>query len=341
MILSRYLAILSLLVFIFFLGGMQRAVAEKIETPEASEAVLDDGSISLDETLFYQDRFIFKNKNLDNLFIFVIAFERGRQKEGYYGEFFGAIFEQRQWVFLEGNDSYSYASSNLETIFPSYYAKVEGSAVSGFVVTYDGGDHTLKLSSAPVQHAYTVHKSDTLNKKIGIAEAVISVDGKEYWGDLVHETLSWKGFEGLNRYKGLYEDYEAFYLETEGGRQIFFHKNRADRRAFLKKYQLSHTLISEGGVVLEGLETLHTFQAPIDLSSENRVTPPFALYTVPERWEVPVNPDFGSLFLWTRGKASINWVLGGYFIMAIEGVIKKEGDDGQGERVRGFAEYFP
>jgi len=324
-----------------FLGVKGLAIAQETESPDASEAVLADGDISSDETLFYLDRFIFKNKDVDDLFIVVFAFERGRQKEGYYGEFFGAVFEKTQWDFLEGNDKYAYASSDLKTIFPSYYAKAEGSAVSGFVVGYDGGDYTLKLSSGPVQPVYTAHEGESINKVIGITEAVVTVNGKEYWGDLVHESLSWKGFEGLKRYKGLYKNYEAFYLKTEGGRQLFFHKNRADRQAFLKRHHLSDTLKSEGGVVLEGLETLYSFQTPIALTSTNRVTPPFAFYTVPERWEVLVNPDFGSLFLWTRAKASINWVFGGYVIMAIEGVIKKEGMEGDGERVRGFAEYFP
>ncbi|MEC4678168.1 MAG: hypothetical protein VST69_05380, partial [Nitrospirota bacterium] len=333
MILSRYFAIIFLLVFLVFFGGKRQAVADEVESPEASRAVLDDGNISLDETIFYQDRFIFRTKNVDDLFILVFAFERGRQKEGYYGEFFGAVFEQAQWSFLEGNDKYSYASSNLETIFPSYYAKVEGSAVSGFVVTYDGGDYTLRLSSGPLQSVYSVHKGETLNKKIGITEAVVTLKGKEYWGDLVHETLSWKGFEGLDRHKGLYQDYEAFYLKTESGQQIFFHKNRADRHAFLKKYSLTDTLKSEGGVVLEGLKTVYVLKTPIALSATNRVTPPFAFYSVPERWEVPINSDCGSLFRWTRGKTSINWVFGGYLMMAIEGVIKKEGEDGEGERV--------
>lgn len=341
MIVSRYLALVFLFFFLAFFCGKGRVSAGNVESPDASQAVLDDGNISPDETIFYQDRFIFKNKSVDDLFIVVFAFERGRQKEGYYGEFFGAVFEQMQWSFFEGNGNYSYASSNLETIFPSYYAKVEGSAVSGFVVEYDGGDYTVKLSSGPVHSVYTVFESETLNKHTGIAEAVVTVDGKEYWGDLVHETLSWKGFEGLTRHKGLYKNYEAFYLKTEDGRQIFFHKNRADRQGFLKKYHLLDTLKAEGGVVLEGLKTLYTFEPPIVLSSTSRVTPPFALYTVPERWEVPINADFGSLFLWTRARASINWVLGGYFIMAIEGVIKKEGMEGEGERVRGFAEYFP
>lgn len=341
MIVSRYLALVFLFVFLVFFGGKGRVSAENVESLDASQAVLDDGDISPDETIFYQDRFIFKNKSVDDLFIVVFAFERGRQKEGYYGEFFGAVFEQMQWSFFEGNGNYSYASSDLETIFPSYYARVEGSAVSGFVVEYDGGDYTVKLSSGPVQSVYTVFESETLNKHTGIAEAVVTVDGKEYWGDLVHETLSWKGFEGLTRHKGLYKNYEAFYLKTEDGRQIFFHKNRADRQGFLKKYHLADTLKAEGGVVLEGLKTLYTFQPPIVLSSTSRVTPPFALYTVPERWEVPINADFGSLFLWTRARASINWVLGGYLIMAIEGVIKKEGMEEEGERVRGFAEYFP
>ncbi len=317
------------------------ADAQGTEKTDPSEAVLADGDISPDETLFHLDRFIFKSKDVDDLFIVVFAFERGRQKEGYYGEFFGAVFEKNRWSFLEGNDKYSYASSDLETIFPSYYAKAEGSTVSGFVVGYDGGDYTLKLSSGPVQPVYTAEESKTLNKVLGITEAVVSVNGKEYWGDLVHESLSWQGFEGLKRYKGLYKNYEAFYLKTEAGRQLFFHKNRADRKDFLKKSQLSNTFKAEGGVVLEGLETLYTFKTPMVLSSTNRVTPPFAFYSVPDRWEVPVNSEFGSLFLWTRGKASINWVFGGYVIMAIEGVIKKEGREGEEERVRGFAEYFP
>jgi len=47
----------------------------------------------------------------------------------------------------------------------------------------------------------------------------------------------------------------------------------------------------------------------------------------------------GHFFCGHAEKASINWVVGGYVVMAVEGVIKN-GKGGE-ERIWGFSEYFP
>lgn len=337
MIAHRYLATRFLVIFFICFGGAFDPVrAEKLSTDTSPAPAAADASP--DETAFYSDRFIFRSKSVDDLVIVVFSFERGKQAEGYYGEFFGAVFERNHWAFLEGNDKYAYASTDLKTIFPSYYAKIVGTDLSGFVASYDGGDYTLKLSSGPIAAAYPFHDSETLKKNLGITEAVVTVNGKEHWGDLVHESLFWKGFEGLKRYKGLYKNYQAFFLKTEEGRQIYFYKNQANRKAFLKKHHLAETLQSEGGVVLVGGKTTEIFQPPILLSPINKTSLPFAFYKVPERWDIDLSPGIGSLQLWTRARHSINWIFGGYVIMAIEGVVKK--GDGE-ERVWGFAEFFP
>ncbi len=288
--------------------------------------------------VFYSDRFIFRSNTLDDLTIVVFTFERGRQEEGFYGEFMGAIFERNRWAFFEGNDKYAYASSDLKNIFPSYYAKVGGSSVSGFQMEYDGGDFTIKVSSGPEKELLHTQNGATLNKKMGIAEAVMTVHGKEHWGDLIHESLFWKGFNGLRRYNGLFKDYQGFYLRSEEGQQIYFHKNSADQNAFKTRYNLPEALLQETGVVLHQDKAPLHFEKPIRLNPIERSTPPFALYKIPKRWEVVVNPEYGSLFLWSRKKKSINWLLGGYVIMAIEGVIKHSEKE---ERLWGFAEYFP
>ncbi len=308
------------------------------EVPVPSETVDAELVPPSSEVLFYSDRFIFRSEGLDDLMIVVFTFERGRQEEGYYGEFMGAIFERNRWAFFEGNDKYSYASSDLKKIFPSYYAQIEGSDESGFQLDYDGGDYTVKVSSGPVQEISHPQSSVVLDKKIGVAEAVLTVHGKEHWGDLVHESLFWKGFNGLRRYKGLYKDYQGFYLKSEAGQQIYFHKNSADQRAFLEKYAFSESPLPEDGVIYHQNKEVRQFDTPIALNTIDRKMPPFAIYKIPERWEVIVNPEFGSLFIWARKKISINWLLGGYVMMAIEGVIK---NGEQEERLWGFAEYFP
>ncbi len=291
------------------------------------------------ETALYSDRFIFRSKNIDDLVVVLFTFERGTHEGRYYWEFFGAVFEKNHWSFLEGNNKYISADTDLSMIYPSYYAKAEGSAVSGFMIAYDGGDYTLNLSSGPVHPFYQPHNSSTLKKTMGSAEAVLTFKGTEYWGDLIHESLFWKGFNGLTRYKELYKEYQAFYLKTNSGYQVYFHKDSADQQVLLEKYRFLEVPESEGGVITLDQETLHAFKPPLSLSVTESASPPFALYTVPERWEVNINPDIGSLFLWTRGKASINWVVGGYVVMAVEGVIKN-GKGGE-ERIWGFSEYFP
>ncbi len=292
-------------------------------------------------TVIYQDRFIFRGQDIDDLIMVVFTFERGRESQRYYGEFMGGIFERNHWAFLEGNDKYPYQAKDLRVIQPSYYAGVQGSKDSGFLLQYDGGDYTLKIASGPIRKLYAPLEGPSLKKEIGITEAVITLHGKEYWGDLIHESLVWHGFNGLNRYKHLYQEYQNFYLKSEKGMQIFFHKNKADLAAFKKESRLPETLKSEEGVIFHKNKIIHSFQPPIPIVSIKEKTPPFSFYSVPHRWRVETSPELGRLFLWSRGEVSINWLVGGYYMMAIEGIVKdSEGSEAK-ERVWGLAEYFP
>lgn len=289
-----------------------------------------------DVTSYHSDRFIFRGSDLDNFLLIIFTFGSGSKESRLWGEFFGAVFYNNEWSFLEGNDKYFYEGKALEKIQPSYYAKVEGSPVSGYRLSYDGGDFTINISSGPISPLYVSDKGVNLKRSVGFSEAVVTLKGVEYWGELLHEPLVWKGFDGLKRYKGLYDEYQGFYLTTVKGRQIYFHQNKADRRKFLKKYQFSETLRNEGGVILSGDKVTHEFKSPISITRLKEVTPSFSLYSVPQRWEMKV-PALGTFFIWSRLKISKHWIFGGYHLMAVEGVVK---DGPEEERIWGFAEYF-
>ncbi len=328
-IISYFLFFLFLINNITFL---QKASAEAENNTKKTDSTDDFG-----ETVLHSDRFIFRGKNVDDLFLVFLTFERGIDTDRIFGEFLGAVFEKNQMAFLEGSAKYPYQSSDFENIFPSYHTKVEGTSESGFILSYDGGDYTLKISSGPVVPLYQPHKGETLKRTIGIAEAVVTVHGKEYWGDLIHESMVWKGFTALSRHEHLYKNYQAFYLKTEKGRQIYLHQNKADNKAFLKKYPLSESLQSEGGFIIENQEIIHSFKAPIPLTWLKEKRASLGLYTVPQQWRIDTTETLGSLFIWPRGEVSKNWFYGGYYLMAIEGQLK-EGDEE--ERVWGLAEYF-
>jgi len=289
------------------------------------------------ETAYYSDRFIFRSKDVDNLILVILNFNRGKEEEKYYGEFFGAVFSQHNWSFLEGNDKYFYKPGDLQIIQPSYFAKAEGSSISGFKLRYDGGDFTLTLSSGPTQPLYAPDAGKTLQKKISVAEAVLSMKGKEFWGEMVHESTVWNGFSGLKRYKGLFKEYHSFYLTTEKGREIYFHRNRSDRQEFLTRYHLPETYLPEGGLIRSGARSTYSFKPPIPFSLLDSIHPPFAIYPLPQRWKVDA-PSIGTFYIWSRANASKNWIWGGYYLMAIEGVLKNGGTE---ERVWGLAEYIP
>lgn len=293
------------------------------------------------QTSIHSDRFIFRGGDIDDLVMIFFTFERGKDAQRFYGEFMGAIFERNHWAFLEGNDKYVYQAKDLKIIQPSYYAGVQGSNDSGFILQYDGGDYTLKISSGPVYDLYTPLNGESLKKAIGISEAVITLHGKEHWGDLIHESLVWNGFNGLNRYKHLYKDYLSFYLKSEKGMQIFFHKNKADQGAFKKESHLPETLKSEEGAIFYDNKIIHSFEPPIRIVSIKEKTSLFSFYSVPHRWRVETSPELGRLFIWSRGEASISWMVGGYYIMAIEGIVKDSEGSAIEERIWGFAEYFP
>ena len=289
------------------------------------------------ESVYYADRFIFRGKDVNDLTLVLLNFSRGREGEKYYGEFFGAVFAHNDWSFLEGNDKYFYKPGDLRAIQPSYFAKAEGSAVSGFKLRYDGGDFTLTISSGPTGPLYTPDAGRTLQRQISVAEAVLTLHGKEHWGELVHETTVWNGFNGLKRYKGLFKEYHSFYLTTEKGREVYFHRNRSDRQEFLSRYDLPETYLPEGGLIRSGPRSTYLFKPPIPFLLLNSIHPPFAIYPLPQRWKVDA-PSVGTLYLWSRANASKNWVWGGYYLMAIEGLLKNGNDT---ERVWGLAEYIP
>lgn len=288
------------------------------------------------DPVFYRDRFIFRSKNLDELVLILLTFERGREGGKAYGEFFGAVFYKNSWSFLEGNDKYFYRSPDLQKIQPSYFAKADGSELSGFKLKYDGGDFTLTISSGPIQTLYISNDGPDLKKKVGAAEGVATLRGKEYWGELVHEPLIWNGYNGLKQYSGLYKEAQTFYLATEAGKEIYLHQNKFDRQAFNNQYHLSETPKAEGGSIAFNHQTIYTFAPPLPLTPLKRFTPPFAFYTVPERWKVDA-PSLGTFYLWSRGSASKNWMFGGRYLMAIEGILKGAKE----ERIWGLAEYIP
>lgn len=320
----------SLLVVFFLASPVLKTFAET-ETPPLSSEV---------QTSLHSDRFIFRSGDIDDLVMVFLTFERGKDAQRYYGEFMGAIFERNHWAFFEGNDKYTIQAKDLKIIQPSYYASVQGTKASGFIIQYDGGDYTFKISSGPVYDLYTPLNGESLKKNIGISEAVVTIHNKEYWGDLIHESLVWNGFSGSTRYKHLYKEYQNFYLKSEKGMQIFFHKNKADPVAFKKESHLSETFKSEEGAIFYDNKMIYAFEPPISIIAIKEKTPPFSFYSVPHRWRVEAFPEFGSLFIWSRGEASKNWMIGGYYIMAIEGVVKDSEKSETEERVWGFAEYF-
>lgn len=289
------------------------------------------------DTLFYSDRFVFLGKNIDEPLLVVTDFRRGKNGPKYYGEFFGAIFFKNKWTFLEGNDLYPYRPGDLETIQPSYFAKVTGSSVSGFKIRYDAGDFTFTLSSGVPQSFYPPTEGKALQKKSGVSEAVLSVRGKEVWGQMVHETLSWDGFSGLKQYKGLFKEYQAFYLTTQRERKIYFYQNKSDLKAFQNQYHFTESPPSEGGIILSENSSASLFKTPLKIIPLKNISPPFAFYSIPQRWQVEA-PATELFFLWSRDHASKNWFWGGYYLMAVEGVLKEGSTE---ERVWGLAEYIP
>jgi hypothetical protein len=292
------------------------------------------------EVPYYSDRFVFLGNHLDDLVAVIFNFNRGWTGEKPYGEFSGALFHQGRWSYLEGSDLYPYPKGHdgkdLAQIQPSYYAKVVGSATSGFKLRYDGGDHTLDLSSGPIHPRYFPHDSPTLKSSIGSSEALLVIRGREYWGKMIHEPLIWSGFNGLKQYRGLFKEYHRFYLLTDHGGEVYFYKNRFNRADFMRRSTLPDAFRPEGGVMISpaGIEP---FDLPIQLQIIESTRSFFSFFLLPTRWKMPVEST-GTFRLWSRGHAEKGWFLGGYHLMAIEGTLET---DGTNARVWGMAEYVP
>jgi len=302
-----------------------------VVTPVAMAA---DG---VEETPYYSDRFVFQGGEVDDLVLVILNFNRGQVGPKPYGEFFGALFHKGRWSYLEGNDLYPYRAGDLRNIQSSYYARVTGAAASGFKLRYDGGDHTFDLACAPMRTLDTSHVGPTLKSSVSSAEAWLRVRGNVYWGRMIHEPLVWTGFHGLKKYRGLFEAYHRFYLTTAAGREVYFYQNKSDRVKFLSQYDLVDTFQPEGGVMVTAGGVIDRFPQPIALRIVLMARSFLSFFPVPERWEVDASP-LGTFSLWSRGQAEKGWFLGGYHLIAIEGILKTGAAE---ERVWGLAEYIP
>jgi hypothetical protein len=285
------------------------------------------------DTVYYSDRFVFLGSDVNAPGLVLLNFSRGRDRGRYYGEFYGAFYDQNRWRHFEGNDKYPYRAGDLTTIQPSYYARAEGSVETGFRLRYDGGDVTLNIASGPTRPLSVPNSGRTLTSTLGVSEALLVIRGKEVWGSLLHEPLRWTGFNGLKRYAGLFKEYHRFYLTTESGREMIFHQNKADRKAFLNRHHLTETFQARGGVIQA--DGVYPFIPLIHPSGALR--PGLAFYTVPDRWQADAG-SFGTLHLWSRDMAVRNWLFGGYYLMTVEGVLRNGSRE---ERVWGLLEYIP
>ena len=293
-----------------------------------------------DET-YYSDRFIFLGNNIDTPVLMVVVFNRGRSNQKNYGEFIGALFDRGVWNYLEGSDLYPYPQGriNFSEIRPSYYARVTGSPTAGFRLHYDGGDATVTLASGPFRPHVTDSRKSYPQSKMGQAEALLALRGKNFWGRMIHTSEVWPGLDGLKQHRDLYKTAYRFYLILDAGPEIrYIHKNQQEVTSS------AHTLVR-----LPREHTLRFYQNPqnpqdqIDSLEGNVAITPLeiarlwlGLFSVPERWRVEI-PSKETLDLWSRGRVR----RGGrtrHYLMAIEGLINRH--SGQ-QRVWGLLEYLP
>ncbi len=288
---------------------------------------------------YYSDRFVFRGKDVQNLVVAVLNFDRGYDGSSYHGEFFGSVFHNHQWSFLEGNGMYRHPSKDLSIIQPSYFARATGTPQTGFKVRYDGGDLTFTLGSALERVIYMPDHGHKIRRSIAVAEAVLTLGGRVHHGEMIHEPLIWKGFDRTRRHKGLFREYQGFYLLTEQGREIYLYQNKADIAQVMKNHHFSEMLSPEGGVSVLPRQRPLLLPRPFSVQVTERTRPAFAFYTIPQRWEITTSD--GVLYLWSRKKIAKNWFYGGYYLMVVEGVLKRKEQPATNERVWGVAEYVP
>ncbi len=303
------------------------------------------------DSAYRADSFTFIGNNINDLVICILNFNRGSDREAGRGEFFGSLYLNGRWRFLEGNDTYPLRGSDLLSIESFYFVKVNGSREQGYLFKYDAGDYTFTLKTDPIPISYRPGDSENLKNDYGHASAALRLANREIPGSVILERLHWSGFNRMRQnYRGLFKSFHGFMLMSERGEKIYLRQNFADPEEFKNRHRLADTIENKGGFLWGRAEG-----GPLVLKSVEEIEayrPFLTFYRVPRRWKVSAD-GLGHLTLWSRNTILKNWFFGGYALMAIEGLWQPEPDrtsdpasDSRGgkpspQRVWGILEFIP
>ena len=268
--------------------------------------------------LYVSDYVSFVGKDAQGRVAFALDNNRGRDGNEWQAEHFVVLHDEHQgWVSLQGTGSYENTTRELQTIPASSFFEIEGMAETGMIIKSAPNSLTLSIEPIPSRLA---REYEGGRYWLGSAAAQLEWNGRMLQGRVIYEFFMMPEFNRLSRtYWGLWKHFQGLYLVIEGLGDLYVHSQESDMMAPLVGTVSGFLAIQEETQPLQGLT--------VTLIDHNQA---WGLYRWPSAWGLNWINQTGvgrALLEIQEFKTMGNWVIGGFGMGIIHGVVNYNGEE--------------
>jgi hypothetical protein len=254
---------------------------------------------------------------------FALDNNRGQDGDAFQAEHFAVLHdEDAGWQPLRGSGLYPNPSGALEVIPDSASFRFRGTPASGLVI--ESPDNGLQLEIEPISTRLARERGAD-RYRMGSAPAVLRWKGRTVSGRVIHEYLRMEGWNRLARiYFGYWNAFQGLYLLTEDPvtgtlGDFYVHRQKSRKMEPLAGLVDGFAGSGEEFVRLEGTEVsvrdkgwaLGFYRWPLAWSGH---------------WNDPAHRGDIDFDLWLSEKKNFrNWVVGGFAMGIVKGVVSRGG----------------
>ncbi len=272
---------------------------------------------------YYSDYFSFIGADDRGRVAFALDTNRGQDGVEFQAEHFVVFHDEKNgWQKLQGNGSFANPAGKLLSIPNSAHFHFQGLPGTGMVIESPANRLVLKIQPIPM-----VIDRHYLNDRyrMGSAPATLNWRDRSLRGRVIYEFVHFNNWNRLNRtYFGFWKNFHGLYLMTvnpvtkEPG-DFYLHSQQSNKRKSLVG-------LVDGFAVIDG-NILHLRDTQIRVGSKR---PALGFYLWPNSWtghwqnEAKSERIEFNLRL-TERKTFGNWVLGGFAMGIVKGVVSHQG----------------
>ncbi len=272
---------------------------------------------------YYSDYFSFIGADDRGRVAFALDTNRGQDGVEFQAEHFVVLHDETDgWQKLDGNGSFANPAGKLLSIPNSVHFHFQGLPGTGMIIESPANRLALKIQPIPM-----VIDRHYLNDRyrMGSAPATLNWRDRSLRGRVIYEFVHFNNWNRLTRtYFGFWKNFHGIYLMTidpvtKAPGDFYLHSQQSNKRKSLVG-------LVDGFAVIDG-NILHLRDTQIRVGSKR---PALGFYLWPNSWtghwqnETKSERIEFSLRL-TERKTFGNWVLGGFAMGIVKGVVSHQG----------------